>query len=267
MTAVHRPYAMDTSAPPSVTQILDVLAKDGLTWGAAKETAQFAVRHQTMWETMDPDDAVDVLRRHFRGVWDHRALLGTAIHRVNERWAQGATASLREIVLDMQARSRLWQDYHPDALVDELRPMLFALSDVWRAQKPETVLSEYIVRYEEPGLDYIGTADWLCYSHGKLVLVDLKTTAQQTKGYYFDSWRLQLAALKYGHQIVSYDGFEEVGRTENIFQPDETVILHIRSNGKWRWIPVEAGPATHEVFLAARRLYGWVNGPGKRAGI
>jgi len=82
----HRPYAKTPGGPPSVTQVLSILSAPGLSWGAARETALYAVHHQDQWSGLRTADAVDSLYKHHRGVWDHRALLGTAIHQINAEW-------------------------------------------------------------------------------------------------------------------------------------------------------------------------------------
>ncbi len=75
----HRPYARKRGGPPSVTTIIGAQAKDGLQWGAAKENALFAVHHYDEWCDLDQPEAVDRIRKHFKGVWDGRAALGTLV--------------------------------------------------------------------------------------------------------------------------------------------------------------------------------------------
>src|SRR4051812_24380141 len=102
----HRPYAKTPGSPPSVTQVLGILSAPGLSWGAARETALYAVHHQDLWSGLGSSAAVDTLYRHHRGVWDHRALLGTAVHQINAEWCQGHTVRVSDVIQEMREASR-----------------------------------------------------------------------------------------------------------------------------------------------------------------
>jgi hypothetical protein len=235
----HRPYARKRNGPPSVTTILDAMATPGLEWGSAKETALFAVHHQDEWTHLDPDVAVNKLRRHFRGVWDGRADVGTAVHHINEAWTWGEDADVPpELVGYVDGLERFWRDF-----------------------QPETVATEEVVRYPDGNLSYIGQRDWVADLGGDRWLLDIKTTAQQDadKGVYPDSWRLQLAAYRWATEIVLYDEKnKEVGTVPN-YPVDRCGVIHLRGDGDYTLYELQAGKAEWERFLQLRRVWTWVN--------
>ncbi|MGH9121394.1 MAG: hypothetical protein ACRDYC_05540 [Acidimicrobiales bacterium] len=268
MTApkVHRPYS--TGKIPSVTTILGVLSKDGLQWAAAKETAMFAVNHRDEWETLSDFDAVERLRKHHQGVWDHRAALGTMCHAVNEAWARGETFDLEDAVVALQTGSHVWAKYPTEQLMDELDVMVDGLERAWNELTPATVAVEDVVRYTDAEGSYVGSSDWQVRIWGKSFLVDLKTTGRTEPGsaLYWDSWRLQLAAYRYASEIVDYDGRTEVG-TRPLLPVDDTAILHLRMNGEWGFHPVKAGREEHGRFLDLCRAYRWRLRASKDSGV
>jgi hypothetical protein len=271
--AVHRPYA--NSGLPSVTQVLSLLSAPGLPWGAARETAKYAVHHLDQWRDLRPEDAVDTLYRHHRGVWDHRALLGTALHQINAEWCQGHTVKVIDVIQELRHSSRLWRQKPETDIYRDLLPMADGLARVWERLKPETLSWEQCVRYRNPialGLDYVGTTDWRAVLDGEPFLLDLKTTGN-TKlgaGKYWDQWRLQLAAYRYCTEAVVYDCLVE---TDILELPPVAgcVIVHLYGDGEFQVDGIQAGPAEHEIFLALRKAYGWrkdaEKSPGRNAPI
>lgn len=264
----HRPYARDPDAPPSVTQVLDSLSKGGLSWGAAKETAEYAVHHQTQWMDLPPRDAVTRLYRHHRGIWDHRALIGSALHRVNAEWCQGNTVKLLDIIQELREDSPLWRGMPESELYAELVPMADGLAQFWLRVRPEGLSWEQVVRYrQDDGLAYIGTLDWRAQVNGQSLLLDLKTTGKSKPGSakYWDTWRLQLAAYRYATEAVIYRDSEERGSFE-LPDVDGCAVVHLYRDGHVELNPVQAGPAEHEIFLSLLRVYNWRKGSGQDMG-
>jgi len=264
----HRPYAKTPGGPPSVTQVLGILSAPGLSWGAARETALYAVHHQDQWSGLRPTDAVDSLYKHHRGVWDHRALLGTALHQINAEWCQGRTVRLSDVIQEMREGSRLWRDMPDTDIYRDLLPMAEGLTRVWDRLKPETLSAEQCVRYTGQGLEYVGTADWRAVIEGRPYLLDLKTTGKTAPGSakYWDQWRLQLAAYRYATEAVLYseDG-EELG-TESLPEVAGAAVVHLYGDGQFQVDGIQAGPAEHEIFLALRRAFAWRLEAGKSPG-
>jgi hypothetical protein len=264
----HRPYAKDPASPPSVTQIIGILDKPGLSWGAARETANYAVHHQPRWVDLPVSDAVTTLYRHHRGVWDHRALVGTALHEINAQWCQGHTVSLGSIVSDIREKSPLWQKVPVQDLYAELVPMANGLGKFWKEARPESISWEEVVRYPVPGLSYIGTLDWRAKINGQPLILDLKTTGSKKhgQGKYWDSWRLQLAAYRYALEGVVYDATDQEEATCQLPVVSGAAIIHLYVDGHVEFHPVSAGPAEHGVFLSLRKVYGWRKAEGQGMG-
>ncbi len=265
----HRPYARDRNAPPSVTQVVGTLDNPGLSWGAAKETAAYAVHHMAAWSDLPSDRAVSILYRHHRGVWDHRALVGSAIHEVNAQWCQGRAVRVLDIIQDIRERSPLWQQVPETDLYAELLPMADGLSKFWLKAQPVPLSWEQVVRYRpgNPELDYIGTLDWRAEINGQPLILDLKTTGsvKHGQGKYWDQWRLQLAAYRYATEAVLYREHLEVGTFE-LPEVAGAAVVHLYRDGKVEFNPVKAGPREHEIFLALRRVYGWRQAEGQAMG-
>jgi len=267
---MHRPYSRDPNGPPSVTQVVGMLDKPGLSWAAARETAKYAVLHNNSWSHLPSQDAITRLYRHHRGVWDHRALIGSALHEINAQWCQGHTVRVAEIVERMRDESPLWARREPSELYAEILPMADGLGKFWQSHKPFPISWEEVVRYRVPNKDveYIGTLDWRAEIDGNPMILDLKTTGsgKHGKGKYWDTWRLQLAAYRYANEAVLYaEEGREIG-TEPLPEVTGAAVIHVYVDGHVEFNPVKAGPREHEVFLALRRVYGWRNGDGKGMG-
>lgn len=267
-----RPYANKRNAPVSITTAISVLSKP-LEWGASKEAAIFATMHRDELAQLSDDDSIDRIRRHFRGVWDGRAGIGTLVHAVNEAWTWGETVDISaEVDRLANARTRavkIWQGHEPE-VVAVAGPYIDGLERFWNDFAPTTIATEEVVRHAvEPEAPYIGQRDWVADCRGRRLLLEIKTTANQDgdKGLYWDSWRLQLAAQRFASHIVTYndDGIED-GACLN-YPVDACAVLHLRGDGRYQLFEVEVGPSEHYQFLKLVDLHAWLNGPGKRGGI
>lgn len=268
-TVVHRPYARKRKGPVSITTALGVL-NTPLEWGASKEAAIFATKHRSELARLSDDDAIDRIRRHFRGVWDGRAAVGTVVHAVNEAWTWGETADLSELVTAAAHADRyavkIWQG-HEEETIASVGTYVDGLAAFWGDFAPVTLATEEVVRDSEA--PYIGQRDWVVESRGRRLLVEIKTTAQQDadKGLYWDTWRLQLAAQRFAPEIVAYDAKGTEQRTYPNYPVDAACVLHLRGDGGYHLYEVQAGPDEHAQFLALVAMHGWLNGPGKNAPV
>jgi hypothetical protein len=262
----HRPYKKDPNSPPSVTEVLKLLPMPGLPWAAAKETAAFAVKHPDRWRRLTEYAAVETLRKHHRGVWDHRALLGTALHELNAAWANGDTVQVADILDGLRSTSPLWGRMNLEDIYEEFRPMVNGLTEAWKKLKPQTLAFEEVVRFNiwDSTVNYIGSSDWRAYAEGRATLFDLKTTGNVKAGTakYWDSWRLQTAAYRFANEVVFYDDNDkEIGT--GVPEPVELVrIIHVRANGEWEVDTIAAGYREHEIFLKLRQAYEWLRTEG-----
>lgn len=267
---MHRPYSRDPNAPPSVTQVVGTLHKGGLSWAAARETATYAVRHKGSWSDLPETDAITRLYRHHRGVWDHRALIGSALHEINAEWCSGRTVRVYDIVGRIRDESPLWRRKDAGELYAELLPMADGLGRFWKSHKPYPISWEEVVRYRVPNKDvgYIGTLDWRAVVNGHPLILDLKTTGSKKHGKnkYWDDWRLQLAAYRYANEAVLYDDEGRELGTDVLPEVHGAAVVHVYGDGHVEFNPVKAGPREHEIFLALRRVYGWRTGEGQDMG-
>lgn len=261
----HRPYSrIRGKRERSVTEIIGYKAIGGLPWAAARETAEFAVRHQDQWMDLSEDEAVERLRLHHRGVWDSRAAIGTATHSVGEAWFNGETVDLFDVVCDLAANDRAaksWQG-HEAEMTERLVPYVDGLEKWWNDWTPSGGTAEDCVR--TPGV-YIGQRDrWGVTMRGATWGIDWKTTAEQdgSKALYLDSWTLQLTAYDRASELVDY-GFDENGKVVELgTRPNAPVqrhgILHLRGDGEYALYPVDVNDAAYEAFLGLARVGEWL---------
>lgn len=262
----HRPYSrIRGKRERSVTEIIGLKSIQGLPWAAARETAMFAVHHQDKWSDLAPDDATEHLRRHFRGVWDSRAAIGTATHAVMEAWFAGETVDLYDIVCDLAQNERTaktWQG-REDEMTTLVTGYVDGLEKWWNDWSPKGGSAEDCVRY--PGV-YVGQRDrWSVEMGGKTWGLDLKSTAEQDaeKAIYHDSWLLQLSAYDRAPEIVEY-GWDDKGKLAELStRPNEPVdahgIIHLRGDGNYSLFEITVTDQSFEAFMALAQLGHWLH--------
>lgn len=223
------PYQKGTA--PSVTTIVGLLNKPGLPWGAAAETALFAIHHQDEWIDLAPDEAYERLRKHHRGVWNDKASRGTVVHDLASMWAKGEAVECPEDCL----------------------PYLDALERFYDEQQPSWLHTERSVIYSTPGLDYGGTFDWIAdLADGRRVLGDWKTG----KRYPIEA-TLQLAGYRFAEGIGVYSALGGLESIEPMVEVDAAAIVYLHDDGTYELVDVPADQNAHRVFLALRAVYGW----------
>lgn len=257
-----RPYARQRQYT-SVTTYLGAMGKDGLQHAAAKEVAAFAVDQYDEWRYLERDDAVDRLRKHFVGLWDGRAAMGTLVHAVNEAWTWGETVDIDALVDEAANRDkrpvRIWQG-RERFVAQEAQGYVDGLERFWNDFQPTTVATEEVVRDPSKTTPYIGQRDWTADLGPERWLLDMKCTANQdeSKGYYWDSWRLQLAAYRFAPEIVLYDDEGNESETLPNYSVDRCGVVHLRGNGHYAFFDVQAGPAELATFTALCGLHRWM---------
>lgn len=266
----HRPYSFIRGTEPSVTTILDLLPKPGLSWAAAKETALFAVLHPEKWQHLAENEAVDVLRRHHRGIWDGRAANGTLAHAVNEAYCAGEEVDLEALIewtIDNDRNARTWADRDRSDLIEQVLGYVLGLEKWWVDFQPTDIRSEVVVRW--PGL-FIGQTDLRCTVNGEDFLWDVKTTARQeeSSGVYADSWTLQLALYGMARETVSYTvtnapevkrGFRVDESGTGIWsRPQRYGVIHLRGDEEYTAYEVDVTRDVERTALRLARAYhGW----------
>lgn len=260
---VHRPYAY-SKTHTSVTTLGNQISKESLMWGASKEAALFAVHHQADWRGLDTDDAVDRIRKHFRGVWDNSSDVGTLIHSVWEHWIAGI--EWNEANVDRKTlHCKADDDVRFKQTVARMDPYVAGLAAFLEQANPQTIAAEIVLRNDTCG--YIGTADWIgtlpAISGNDVWLLDIKTTSQldPDKGMYLDSWRPQLAMYQRAETVVHYHGRTAVGEwpLEDCFpRPTRCGILHLRGDNGFQLIEVDTqAPIIDELIGALRVMHRW----------
>jgi hypothetical protein len=219
-----------------VSTVLGVLNKPGLPWGAAKETALFAVHHQDEWMHLDPQDAADKLRRHHRGVWDDKASRGTIVHDLALQWSQG-----REVDVPV-----------------ECDPYMDGLEAFYRENQPQFVEAEQSVIYDEnPSLAYGGSFDALIRFGagplaGKTMVVDYKTGQR-----YPIETTLQLAAYRACKKIGVYDDKGALVDTRPMPVTAGGAVLYLHDTGTYELLEVPANGDAAAMFLRLRAVWSW----------
>ncbi len=215
---------------PSVTGVLGVLDKPGLSWGAAKETAIFAVLRQDEWQNLTDADAIERLRKHHRGVWDDKASRGTAVHAMALAWAQGQTIDVPE----------------------DCASFIDALERFYVEWRPRWVELERSVVYDVAPDQYGGSFDAIVDLGGRRYLIDIKTGAAV-----YPDTALQLAAYRYATHMGVYDDQGELVEVEPMLDVDGCAVLHLRDDGSYALVPMESGHDQWRFFLICRRLWAW----------
>lgn len=249
-----------------MTTILDALGgKGGMPFAAANETAEFLLDYPEKLAGLSRDQAYDRARRHFRGVWDGRAAMGTLIHSVNEAWTWGEVADIDALVAEAANRDkrpvRIWQG-REDYIAAEAAGYVDGLERFWNDYEPTTVATEEVVRHADKLNGYIGQRDWVAELDGLegRSLIDIKTTAQQdiTKGYYPESWRLQLAAYRFAEHIVEYDDAGTEVATHPAYPVMRCCVIHLRGDGNYELLEVQAGATEFNLFLQVVGVHRWL---------
>lgn len=229
-------YAVRPGGPheaPSVTMVLGTLNKPGLPWGAANETALFAIHHRDEWEDLAADEAFDRLRKHHRGVWNVKASRGTAVHNLAQQWAQG-----------------LEVDCPP-----ECAPYLDALERFYDDWQPAWVETERTVVHDVMGESYGGTFDAIAdLVDGSRVLIDLKTGQR-----YPVETTLQLAAYRFASGMGVYEASGELVDVQDMVEVERASVLYLHDDATYELVPVPADRQAFGVFLDVRRAWGWLH--------
>lgn len=280
MSRINRPYAVKgavvTEKLPSVTTVLSMIPKPGLEWGATKETATFAVLHPEKWQHLPPEEAIDVLRRHHRGIWDGRAANGTLAHGVNESFVAGLSVDVEALIeetIENDYNARTWREIDRTDLIESVLGYVLGIEKFWADFTPTDVRSEIVVRI--PGVS-IGQTDMRCvidtvwpdgFTGPQDTLLDIKTTAKQDEGsgIYIDSWLYQLAAYGFATEEVTFELVEdkklrsgyrvvETG-TAPWSRPERYCVLHLRGDEDYALYELPVTEAHFETFVHMARAY------------
>lgn len=255
---------------PSVSTVLGLLNKDGLSWGAAKETALFAIHHQDQWMHLHPDEAYHRLRQHHKGVWDNKAGIGTLAHSVAELWTAGEAVDLSSLVATSEpCKKRKWNEEEQSEVVTKLGGYVDALERFWSEQEPEFEQVERSVVC--PGVDieegeYYGTKRWssdVAYAgtfdargrlkDGKDRRIDWKTGSR-----YPIETTLQLAAYDFAPYLGVYNDAGRLTDLEPNTRAEVCSIVYLHENGTYELLDLPVNEAAWERFIELRRMKSWL---------
>ena len=218
-------YSFGGKLYPSVTSVLDVIAKPQLIRWAARVVAERAVEHAQVIATKAKSDPDVVIRRLADAPFERTrqaASTGTKMHAMAEAIAKGGRFSVDK----------------------DSMPFFKQLRDFVDQVKPEFVLSECLVVSDR--YTYAGTVDAVLKINGRLVMADFKSSKHIVPQY-----ALQLCAYR-NADFFSRDGVER----EPIPSVDGTVIIHVQPEG-WKIVEQRVDDEMFQVFLAARKLFDW----------
>lgn len=228
-----RYYIWDGEFYPSVTSILQVIAKPGLVNWAARQVAERAVRDLEGWGLLAQVDPQAAIEKLAQAPWTEKTKagrLGSRVHQVAQVLAEG--------------RGRV--EVGPDDA-----PYLAALRRFVAEHRPRFLYTEAQVFSRRYG--YAGTLDAIADLGDVPTLLDFKTS----KGVYPEH-HLQVAA--YAHaDFIGLDGV-----AVPMPQVSAGVVVHLGAGG-YELVRVDIGPETFDIFLAALRLSRWLEvNNGKR---
>lgn len=218
---------------PSVSAVAGLLSMgDALAWGAAKETALFAVHHPDEWQHLDPTDAYHRLRKHHRGVWNDKAQRGTTVHLLAEGWAAG-----QEVECPV-----------------ECEPYLNALERFYIDHTPTWVHCERSVVYSDPiERAHGGTFDGIAVLRdGRTGLLDWKTGKR-----YPVEVILKMAAYRYAQHLAVVDEIGQFIDVEPMPAVDFCAAVYLHDDGTYEMLELPADRDAHAAFLALRDVWGW----------
>ncbi|HUR18860.1 MAG TPA: PD-(D/E)XK nuclease family protein [Acidimicrobiales bacterium] len=211
---------------PSVTTVLGIINKPGLSWGAAKETALFAVHHPEEWQHLSPEDAVSRLYRHHKGVWTDKGARGTEIHTIAQQWTNGEAVDVPV----------------------EYTPYVDALEAFYNDHRPTWIAVERTVIDRRRG--YGGTFDAIAQIGDRLLLIDLKTGKR-----YPAEVVLQLAAYRFAEAMAIYDEAGALVNTEPMPEVDGAAVVYLHDDGTYEMLELPADEKAMVAFMAALELW------------
>lgn len=208
---------------PSVTTILSQIGKgEALKWWAAGEVARYAVELRDTWLQLDPQAAIDLLKREPLRSLNRAASRGTDVHAIADHYAK--TGEIGEIT-------------EHNGYVDAMRAF-------FADHQPMPVLAECTVFAE---LGYAGSFDMVCRLPAlgdTLCILDYKTS----KAIYPDT-AAQLAAYANAEQYIDeHDTLHPMPKIET------GVVVRFGANGDYEVQQADLA-AGWQLFKAAHAIH------------
>jgi hypothetical protein len=230
----HYKHPVNEALYPSVTNIIETLAKPWLAGWKAKMVAGFAWDERELVASMaDREAAIDYLKGGPTRERNRAAAVGDLIH-------EYAEAVARELPT-------------PD-IPEELKPHVAPFLSFLAEYHPRFKILEGTVFYGEPTdpLRYAGSFDCLLEIPGEdssaVVLGDYKSGGDRV----YDEVALQLAALSHADEVWD----EATGDLAPMPHVDGCIAIHLRP-GQLKVHLVDAGDRAFAAFLGLRQAWPW----------
>lgn len=214
---------------PSVTTILDQMAKPGLQYGAQKVVANTALDRLDELAVMDREDAYRLLFHSPKEEWGAKGRFGTAVHEAIDAWLKSGTDEPTDIT-DM-----------------DLLPYVAGATRFLDDHIAEVIATEITLANLTEG--YAGTADLLARTRkGRLALIDWKSGA--------DVWP-DVALQITGYVNCDYIVTEEGGTDPLEPKPDMGIVVHLTGDASYVAYPIEPNDADWEAFKGLLAVQQW----------
>jgi hypothetical protein len=215
-------HPVTAEAQPSITTIIDQIAKPGLTPWATRRSGEFAARNWEEMAGLSPPEKVDKIRLASARETEAARQVGTAVHELIQDWSTGV----------------------PHAVSPQISSYANQFVSFMIEAKPRFLRNEFTVWSGTYG--YAGTADALIVIDGHTYLVDFKCGRNL-----HEEVGLQLSALAHADCILHPDGAEE-----EIPAIEFLAAVHIRPRSH-KMVIVNHDRENFRAFLAARQLFDW----------
>jgi hypothetical protein len=214
---------------PSVTTILNNIAKPALVNWSALEVAKYAYAQREVWHQLEEQAAVDLLKRAPYRDSRKKMNVGSAVHIAIDAHLKAGTQAATEQAPEIDDLDLL--PYIAGAL-------RFLDDHVHQVIRSEVTIVNLTYRYA-------GTVDlWAKLSDGRIAPVDWKTGKRL-----YPEHGLQVCAYANGEFAVNQDG------TRHRLAPaDLGIVVHLDGEGGYTAQPVETTPQLFKSFVALRTL-------------
>lgn len=235
---------------PGVTTILKALPKDALITWAANATADAAINRWDELAAEPPAARLKALQSARREDRDTAANRGIEVHRAAEKLIEGCPVSL------------------PDDIAGHIEACRRFLDDFgFSAEHIEYSVVSYLHGYAGTG-DWIATVtipptayvppSWRHYLGEKVkILGDWKTNRS---GIWAET-ALQDAAYRHADVMLTPGGGEI-----QMPQVDECAAVHLRTDGRYGFVPLLVTPELYRVFLYLQQVWLWDKDSGECVG-
>lgn len=214
---------------PSVTTILNNIAKPALVNWSALEVAKYAYAEREVWHKLEEQAAIDLLKRAPYRDSRKKMDIGLAVHLAVDAHLKAGIQAATEEAPELD---------NLDLLPYVAGALRFLDDHVERVIKSEVTLVNLTYRYA-------GTCDlWAQLKDGRIAPVDWKTGKRL-----YPEHGLQVGAYANAEFSVNADGTRH-----QLAPPDVGIVVHLDGDGGYTAQPVELTDQLFKSFIALRTL-------------